>query len=52
VYALILFFPVMLVLMWLHPLIPLIPALGWKATFLFIMLVRLVLPNSTTVSSS
>lgn len=49
--ALVLFLPVMLVLMWIHPLIPIIPALGWKASFLLVMLIGLLFPGSATPSN-
>ena len=46
--ALVLFIPVMLVLGWIHPLIPAIPALGAGACFLLIMLISLLVPTGTS----
>lgn len=43
--ALVLFWPVMIVLGMIHPLIPAIPALGWSACFLLVALLSLLIPT-------
>lgn len=45
--ALVLFWPTMIVLGMIHPLIPAIPALGWWATFLLVALISLLVPTSS-----
>jgi hypothetical protein len=44
--ALFLFFPLMIVLHFLHNFIPAVPALGWKACFLVIAALTLLIPTS------
>lgn len=46
--ALVLFWPVMIVLGMIHPLIPVIPALGWQACFLLVALLSLLIPMSSS----
>ena len=48
--AVILFWPTMVVMGAVHSYIPIVPSLGWQATFLVIMLLSLLIP--TTVSSN
>jgi hypothetical protein len=48
--GLVLCVPVMLVLGWINPLIPAIPALGLGASFLLVMLIGLLIPTSYTAS--
>lgn len=48
--ALILFFPTMIVLGIVHTYIPIVPSLGWLATFWVLVLVGLFVPTSSSSS--
>lgn len=45
--AVILFWPTMLLLGAVHTYIPIVPSLGWQATFLLVALLSLLIPTST-----
>jgi len=49
--ALFLFWPTMLLLGAVHSYIPVVPSLGWQATFLVVMLLGLLIPVSASTSS-
>jgi len=46
--ALVLFFPTMLVLGAVHSYIPMVPALGWAATFWVVALLALLIPTGSS----
>ena len=49
--ALILFWPTMILLGAVHSYIPMVPSLGWQATFLVVMLLGLLIPHGSTSAS-
>ena len=49
--AIILFWPTMVVMGAVHSYIPIVPSLGWQATFLVVMLISLLIPTATSKSS-
>lgn len=49
--ATVLFWPAMLFIGALHSFIPVIPALGWQATWLLIAVLHLILPSASTSSN-
>jgi hypothetical protein len=49
--SVVLFLPVMWTLGALHGYIPAVPALGWQATFLVVLLLSLLLPSGSSSSS-
>ena len=49
--ALILFWPTMLLLGAVHSWIPMVPSLGYQATFLVVMLLGLLIPSGSSIKA-
>lgn len=47
-FATVLFWPAMVFIGALHSFVPIIPALGWQATWLLIAVLHLIFPTSTS----